>query len=155
MKVNLGCGQLPLDGYHNVDAFCAEADERADVFNLSDTHWQNLDEIRMDHMLEHVGFAAGGELLRRCRCWLRDEGVLVVEVPDMDAIMRRGIVPPWQAYLWGSQQHGGEFHLSGYTADTLRWTLEQFGYRVETVEAFLSDNRNRPGMPCLKAVAVA
>ena len=155
MKVNLGCGQLPLDGYHNVDAFCAEADEHADVFLLDDTHWQDLDEIRMDHMLEHVGFAAGGELLRKCRCWLRDEGMLVVEVPDMAEIMRRGTVHPWEAYVYGAQSHPGEFHLSGYHAESLRWTLEQWGYHVTSVDTFLSDNPNRPGMPCLKATAVA
>lgn len=155
MKVNLGCGMLPLDGYHNVDAFCDAADEQADVFHLSDTHWQDLDEIRMDHMLEHVGFQAGGELLRKCRCWLRDEGMLVVEVPDMAEIMARGPVHPWEAYVYGSQQHGGEFHLSGYTQHSLCWLLEKWGYRVEHAETFLSDNQNRPGMPCLKVVAVA
>jgi predicted SAM-dependent methyltransferase len=155
VRVNLGCGQLRLAGYWNVDAFCGEADELADVFTLAEDHWLGLEEVRMDHMLEHVGFAAGDLLLRRCRGWLRQGGLLVVEVPDMTAILARGTADWWQAYIYGAQSHPGEFHLSGYTEDTLKWSLEHAGFTGVETQVFLSDNQNRPGMPCLKATAVA
>lgn len=161
MKVNLGCGELPLDGYVNVDAYSDVADIKANVFELGPDQWNNLAEIRADHFLEHLSFHDGALLVSRCRHWIADDGILTVEVPDMQVILSNGPFRYWEAYVYGAQSwpdgtmHPGEFHLSGYTDESLRWLLEHNGWRVAAIEVFRSTHQNRPGMPCLKATAVA
>ncbi len=55
MKLNLGSGNKPLDGYVNVDLYAESADQRADLFSFP-WPWQDqsVDEIVMSHFFEHV-----------------------------------------------------------------------------------------------------
>ena len=152
-RVNLGCGEFPLDGWINVDAYCDAADVREDVFDCT---FFGVRECRMDHFLEHISWLRTGELLRKVRTWMVPGGSLRIEVPDMSEIMQRdGSDPLCQAYIYGSQQHEGEYHRAGFTERSLRWALEDAGWRVEDAFSFPSQHPNRVGMPCLTAEARA
>ena len=73
LKLNLGSGQHPLDGYVNVDKF-GSPDV---VWDLEQFPWpwddNSVDEVLMQHVLEHVGASAETyfrivkELYRVCR----------------------------------------------------------------------------------------
>lgn len=149
-RVNLGSGELLLDGWTNVDAYVA-ADITEDCRDLDFT---DLDEVYTSHMLEHLAWGDVPPLLRRIRGWLKPGGKLTIEVPDMAAIMANP-GDDWVIYVYGSQSHEGEFHRSGFTQDSLSQALANEGYSGVNVAAFLSEHPFRPGMPCLLAVAYA
>jgi predicted SAM-dependent methyltransferase len=149
-KLNLGSGQYPLDGWWNVDLHC-DADTQAD---FRDLHFTNVEKIRMSHLLEHISWRETVDVLTQVRGWLRDGGTLEVEVPDMDAIMALGTQHPlWFKYVYGDQSHAGEYHLAGFTANSLGASLRQAGFTVRTVDRFVSTHKGRDGMPCLYAEA--
>lgn len=152
MRLNVGCGDHPLDGWINIDLI-PPADIVGDIRTLDFT---NVDEIRCDHMLEHVPRADVAAVLHRFRQWLRPGGRVSVEVPDMAAIMARGAADPWwEQYIYGAQNHEGEFHRSGFVAGTLTAALLAAGFREVSTVAFRSTLPWRDGMPCLLGEGVA
>jgi len=150
-KLNLGSGKYPLPGYYNIDAH-EPADTTADVWTV-DIH--EAAEVRMDHFLEHIPWTQTHALLTRVHGWLIEGGLLRVEVPDMAAIFERGTGGDWLRYVYGSQQHEGEFHRAGFTAVSLYTALDEAGFTDVDVKSIISTFRTRQGMPCLVATAHA
>ena len=147
--VNLGCGKFPLDGYLNVDAHEDCADIKGDVWKMS---FRDCGVVRMDHFLEHFSWRETVPLLELVRGWLVPGGMLEVEVPDMEAIMAMGTAfHDWVRYVYGSQQHSGEYHEAGFTIISLFDAIEDAGYHGIKVRKFVSDFQTRRGMPCLHA----
>jgi predicted SAM-dependent methyltransferase len=153
VKLNIGCGDYPLSGYVNLDLM-----EPADV--VEDFWWYSVphdfyEEIRADHWLEHIPTADVKHALTRMHAWLASGGALHIEVPDLTKICA-GITGPVglvQA-LYGSQQHEGEFHKTGFTTTTLAEVIAAAGFAKVEVTAFISDHPARSGYPCLLAKAV-
>ena len=153
-RLNLGCGKYPLPGYVNVDLHEAAADFHEDVWDLS--FFPGLiEEVRMDHFLEHIPWTQTHALLVKVHGWLIEGGLLRVEVPDMAAIFERGTGGDWLRYVYGSQQHEGEFHRAGFTAVSLYTALDEAGFTDVDVRPIISTFRTRQGMPCLVATARA
>ena len=151
LRVNLGSGKYPLPGYTNVDEH-EEADYNLSVWDFTAT---NLEEVRMDHFLEHIPWTQTHALLVMVNGWLIEGGLLRVEVPDMAAIFERGTGGDWLRYVYGSQQHEGEFHRAGFTAVSLYTALDEAGFTDVDVKSIISTFRTRQGMPCLVATARA
>jgi beta-1,4-mannosyl-glycoprotein beta-1,4-N-acetylglucosaminyltransferase len=87
-KLNLGCGDMILDGYVNIDLYHEKADLKADVRDLSMIESESVDEIFGSHIFEHVSPYQVHDTLREwCRV-LRDGGVLILELPDIEGICR-------------------------------------------------------------------
>ena len=80
MKLNLGCGRKPLPGYVNVDRTTWDGvDYVLDAAHLPDDWASSFEEVRADHILEHVvDFPAVWQEMHRV---LRPGGLLNVEVP--------------------------------------------------------------------------
>jgi predicted SAM-dependent methyltransferase len=148
--VNLGCGKYPLPGYVNVDLH-EPADVQGDVWDLN---FDDVEAVRMDHFLEHFSHRVTLQLLMRVRSWMKPGGMLQVEVPDMDTIMGGGY-KDWLRYVYGSQQHEGEFHRSGFTTESLYAVLKDAGFTEIKTACFESEFKTRRGMPVLQAVARA
>lgn len=150
MRLNVGSGYFPLDGWTNIDQHC-QADIRDDFRDLEFT---DVDEINATHLLEHISWRDTGIVLSIFRTWLRDGGKLTVEVPNMASIMRRGPADDlWLPYVYGSHEHDGEHHKAGFTAASLTEALSTEGYRAISTRTFRSKFPVREGMPCLEAVA--
>ena len=151
-RVNLGCGRFPLKDYCNLDAH-----EEADLsLDFGEVDFSGLEEVRMDHFLEHFSWRQTIPLLKRVHSWLVPGGLLRVEVPDMEAILDNWRSnDDWLRYLYGSQQHEGEYHKTGFTRATLLTAIHDAGFRDITVEKIVSDFKTRRGMPCLLAMAHA
>ena len=151
-RLNLGSGKYPLPGYINMDAH-EPADLEGDVWDRVFTI--EFEEVRMDHFLEHIPWTQTHALLTRVHGWLIEGGLLRVEVPDMAAIFERGTGGDWLRYVYGSQQHEGEFHRAGFTAVSLYTALDEAGFTDVDVKSMISTFRTRQGMPCLVATAHA
>lgn len=152
MKVNLGCGEFPQEGWTNVDLY-----PPAEVIgDMRELHFEGVEEVNMDHSLEHISWHDVVALLGNIRSWMVPGGTLRIEVPDMAEIMRRGEGDAlWMVYTYGAQSSEGEYHRSGYSVAVLTGLLAQTGWRVSESRCFLSEHKYRPGMPCLEVRASA
>lgn len=88
MKLNVGSGQHPLEGYCNLDSVDYKADVVAKVPPLPFQD-ESIEEIYAGHFLEHLSFWDGRRFLRECHRCLQPEGRLAVVVPDTANIMAR------------------------------------------------------------------
>lgn len=151
MKLNLGSGYYPMDGYHNVDMH-HPADTQADFRTLTFT---DVEEVVMSHVLEHLPWRETVPTLQLVHSWMRSGGKLVVEVPDMRAIFAMGFSRVTMGYTYGEQSTEGEFHKTGFSAASLAQKLDEGGFRRHVHRAFLSEHVARPGLPCLEFIAFA
>lgn len=150
MKVNVGSGPIPLDGYTNIDV-AEGADIQGDIRTLE---LARVEHVNASHVLEHLPHVDVIAALANMRRWMQPRGTITVEVPDMHAISQLGPEHPrWLVWTYGCQVNDGEYHRSGFSADSLQATIEFAGWKRVTVEAFVSDHRSRVGMPCLLAEA--
>jgi predicted SAM-dependent methyltransferase len=151
LKLNIGSGRYLLDDWTNIDQWC-DADVQADFMTL---HYQDIERIRLSHVLEHFSWRETPDILRRLHGWLRPGGTLDLEVPDMTAIMERGTRHPlWFKYVYGDQSTPGEYHQAGFTTDMLISALAFAGFHGIRCGRFESQHPGRERMPVIYAEAV-
>lgn len=141
LKLNLGCGHLPLEGYVNVDQReLPGVDVVADVGELPFEE-EEVQEISSAHLLEHFP----QELLRRrllpvWRDLLKPGGIFRAVVPD-GAAMLAGIsagnysFSDFREVLFGTQEYDGDFHFNLFTPESLCGLLQEAGFADIRVEA--------------------
>jgi predicted SAM-dependent methyltransferase len=88
LKLHLGCGEVKLPGFVNIDIRSTPAtDMVADIRNLSTFPSHNADVVYASHCLEHFGFREVDSVLKEwCRV-LRKSGDLFIAVPDFDKLV--------------------------------------------------------------------
>jgi len=150
-KLNLGCGQFPVPGYINVDLF-----PPADVVgDFTEMQFSAVTEVTMYHVLEHLPWRATKPTLRLVRSWMEPGATILVEVPDMRAILGMGFTRITRGAIYGEQSSDGEFHKTGFTERMLIADLLECGFEDVRTRTFQSTHPAREGFPCLEAVAVA
>lgn len=153
MKLNLGCGDHPLEGYVNVDLHSDSADVKGDIRELT---FEGVEEVVMSHVLEHMPWKETCDVLERVHSWMIDGGVLSVEVPDMQAVFERGVFDmDAQIATYGIQSAPGEIHMAGFTDVMLADAINQSGFTTQEVRRFVSQHPARRNFPCIEAVALA
>lgn len=132
MKLNLGSGGCPLDGYVNLDGKMGDSlyplvdrlGGKAGKFKDS-----NIDEVRASHVLEHFPHRQTLDVLKewvrvlKPGCWLK------IAVPDFDWIAEHWAAGDDRAmlYLMGGQVDENDFHKTAFTKKILAWNLEKCG----------------------------
>ena len=135
LRLNLGSGHVPREGYVNVDARKLDGvDVAADVRRLP-FEPGTVEEIYSAHLVEHFPI----EELRRVvlphwRELLRPGGRLLAVVPDAEAMVREtaeGRIPfdDFQRVMFGDQEYDGDFHFSTYTPDSLSALFAEAGFQ--------------------------
>lgn len=153
MKLNVGCGQHPLEGYVNIDGAGLAADFKCEFRDVAPRG--QFDEVRADHVLEHQPWRETYAFLGHASSCLRDGGRLVIEVPNWDGLREMDpSLPLFQQWVFGEQSHGGEFHHAAFTVETLSDAIERAGFEVIEAEEFRSEHPARVGYPCVRVVAV-
>ena len=150
--LNLGSGNLPLNGFTNVD-LTPPADIVGDFLEMTFT---DVEEVEMSHVLEHIPHRRTEEALLRIHTWMVPAGTIRVEVPDCSVLCAMDLDDPtWQQWMFGSQESPGQFHRAGFTAFSLKRALMRAGWTLIGARTFASDNVNRPGYPCVEVTAAA
>jgi predicted SAM-dependent methyltransferase len=82
VRLNVGCGSLPLDDWINIDLIGLPIDLAWDLSRPLPFEDGTVDAIFHEHVIEHLPGAAGYRLLKECHRLLRPDGVLRVVAPD-------------------------------------------------------------------------
>jgi len=149
MKLHLGCGQKYLEDYINIDFPLDHhsvqkkslADEQKNILELKYKNG-SVDEVRLHHVFEHFDRATACALLVAWNNWLKDDGILHIEVPDMEYCIRRIINPLLsshhkavaQRHLFGSQEASWAVHYEGYSVVTIARLLNTFGFKIKSIK---------------------
>jgi predicted SAM-dependent methyltransferase len=139
LRLNLGCGKVPLAGYINVDQRdVSGVDIVADVGNLSLPEG-SVREIFSAHLLEHFP----NEQLRRrlLPYWFRllsPHGLFRAVVPDGDAMLisvgaGEYSFEDFREVLFGGQEYSENYNYNLFTPASLRKLLEEAGFTEITI----------------------
>lgn len=139
LRLNLGCGHVPLDGYLNVDRRgLPGVDIVAEIDQLPFGD-DEIDELFSAHVLEHFPQEQlRRELLPYFHRLLKSGGEFRAVVPDAQAMIREygnGNYPydDMREVLYGGQDYDGDFHFNMFTPDSLSGLLVEAGFGDVTV----------------------
>lgn len=99
LKLNLGCGNVYLNGWVNIDLDSEKADLKHDLTKPLPYEDNTVDFIYSEHFIEHITVKQGVVLLKECRRVLKPGGVARVATVDLDYIIRKYIVS-WKRQDW-------------------------------------------------------
>jgi predicted SAM-dependent methyltransferase len=127
LKLNLGSGPRPLEGYRNLDIKDGHAAYPLDYYE-SDL----FDEVRASHILEHFPRGQVADVVKEWVRILAPGGRLKIAVPDFDWIVREYSNghrhdPLIEAYLFGGQSDADDYHKAFFNQDKLKRLLEDAG----------------------------
>ena len=156
LKINLGCGHIPLDEYINIDRReLLGVDVVADVSALPFEQGE-VDEIFSAHVLEHFPQEQlRRELLPYWRSLLKPGGVFRAVVPDAEFMIREYCNNNYPfAHLrevtFGSQDYDGDFHFNMFSRNQLSELLTEAGFINVQYEA-----EGRPNGICFEMAVTA
>jgi predicted SAM-dependent methyltransferase len=148
MKLHLGCGQVYLEDYVNIDYPLTEhtvqqksvADEFHDLTNMR-YKAGSIEEVRLHHVFEHFPRTQAIALLASWHSWLEKHGRVHIEVPEFDATA--GIYLNQKAsskdrhvairHIFGSNEAAWAVHYDGWNEWRFRELFEAFGFKTESV----------------------
>jgi hypothetical protein len=148
MKLHLGCGQKYLEGYMNIDFPESEhtlqklnvADQVADITKLFFER-DSIDEVRLHHVFEHFRRPEAAAMVATWNTWLKNNGKVILEVPDLKAISKI-ICNPFasiksiaiaERHLFGSHEASWAAHYEGYSVNLLKLLFSTFGFNIKKV----------------------
>ncbi|MGE8106565.1 class I SAM-dependent methyltransferase [Allorhizobium sp. NPDC080224] len=138
-RLHLGCGNVGLPGYVNVDVMhTLGVDVVDDIRFLKRFPSNSASQIYACHVMEHFGHEEIMPILRRWFDVLMPGGEIRISVPDIDRIVKiysenpqHFQTPgnsPWIGLIYGGQSTPYDYHKTGYNFCWLRHLMEQVGY---------------------------
>lgn len=149
MKLHLGCGQVYLKGYTNIDFPPSEhtvqtnsvADEFADILSLRYRE-NSVDEVRLHHVFEHFPRPVAYALVASWYSWLKTRGIIRIEVPDFNRTVR-SVISPFSGskeksiglrHIFGSNEAPWAVHYEGWSSKSLSSLLDSMGFEVVSIK---------------------
>ena len=151
VRLNLGCGHVPLQGFVNIDMRELPGVDVIAVLDDLPVPERSVAEIFSSHVLEHFPVE---ELTRRLlpywQSLLRPGGVFRAVVPDIAAMAHgysSGAIgfETFREVLYGGQEYEGDTHFNGFSAGHLGSLLADAGFEDVAVVA-----EGRPNGSCLE-----
>jgi predicted SAM-dependent methyltransferase len=88
LKLHLGCGDIHLDGFVNIDARPTHAtDKTSDIADLRDYQDNSVSSIYASHCLEHFSYKTVKEVLKEWHRVLKPGSSIYIAVPDFDILV--------------------------------------------------------------------
>lgn len=142
VKLNLGCGYRPMQGYINIDL---KRGQQAYPLNISEG---TADEIRAAHLLEHFPHKQVLDVVKNWASKLKVGGVLKIAVPDFGKIVRNyqeGRGGNVLLHTMGDQNDKENFHKCIFDEESLTGILKAAG--LEEIKQWESDNDDTSADP--------
>ena len=134
LKLHLGCGNIKLDGYVNVDKFNPIADVSADLLNLPFAD-NSASIVVAHHVIEHISWAKQMDLYEEFYRVLEKGGILKLGYPEWEVCVQNFLTNEggvrykwWIQTLYGSQHAPGQAHLAPIVTSHLVEQLTQVGF---------------------------
>ena len=138
-RLHLGCGNIRLPGFCNVDILTTHAvDVISDISKLDNFNDDSIELIYACHVLEHFSHDDAVNVLKRWFQVLAPGGELRISVPDIDRIVKiytknwaHFQTPghsPWIGLLYGGQGDPYDFHKTGFNFCWMKHLLEKIGF---------------------------
>lgn len=89
LKLHIGCGEVYLKGWVNIDIDSKKADLVHDLRKSLPFKENSVDFIFNEHFIEHITAKEGVDLIMECRRVLKPGGVVRTATPDLDYIVFR------------------------------------------------------------------
>lgn len=148
MKLNLGSGSCPIEGYVNLDGKDGYSIFPLYLSQVCGDDKPVIEEIRASHVLEHFGHSQSIEVLANWIGHLSLGGILKIAVPDFDDLIRRynlGEQLNFEGIVMGGQCDERDYHKSIWTESKLRMIMEGFGLKdVCTWQSEIADCASYP-----------
>ena len=146
LRVNLGSGEKPLEGYINVDRREAEGAEL--VADIRDLPFEpgTISELASHHLVEHFReHQLATRILPYWRSLLRPGGTIRIVCPNWEVMLERvgdGTMPysDFKTVTFGAQDYAGDDHFAMYTPRSLGRLLAAAGFT--DVEVVVADRQN-------------
>jgi len=159
MKLNLGCGNLRIEGYIGVDFRETKASDLImDLTEPLEFKNNSIDEVLCAHVIEHLVKADGINLLREIHRILKPDSVLHLHLPLIDYLIENCYRPDMDHFqlisiLYGIQRYKGDYHKYGYTTKTISALLAETGFKIlefKTGRLNKPNNKNSAMIRCQK-----
>lgn len=134
LRLNLGCGHVPREGYVNVDMRDLPGVDVVAPVDKLPVAAESVAEIYSSHLLEHFESEhLVKTLLPYWRKLLAAGGRFTAVVPDAHAMSiayTSGQYPfeDFRAVLFGGQDYDGDYHFNMFTPDSLMGILKAAGF---------------------------
>jgi predicted SAM-dependent methyltransferase len=142
--INIGCGNHPIKNLVNIDKFSSHADLKIDISDLESHFTNGVEHIEAHHVLEHLSFLEVNQFLTICKKIMCSEknATLILTSPDMKKVCKllqnkrfhkcdgNDCLPYVWKMIYGSQEHEGMYHKSGFTQEYLEMKLQEFGFHI-------------------------
>lgn len=147
MKLDMGGGVYPREGYLNVDPYNGTADIVAPMWatGLPDG---SVTHINSNHSLEHVTKFQVAPTLREWERLLAQGGTVEIIVPDLVWVCENWL---WRRSndwhmdtIFGQATNEGEIHRTGFTREIMQSYIDQTGLQLTRFE-----NVSSHGQPSL------
>jgi len=133
MKIHLGCSDVKIPGFINIDQeYKHHIDYIADVSKLVMFEDNTISLIYTSHVLEHFGRHDIERVLTEWYRVLKPGGTLRISVPDFEAIVRayqKGYeMEDLMGLLYGGQDKKLNYHYVCFNFKYLKQLLEKVGF---------------------------
>lgn len=141
-RLNLGAGDVPLEGYENIDI------KTGGVIYPLPYQAESVDEIRASHVLEHFPHGEVQAVLADWARALKPGGVMKIAVPDFAAIAQNYLSrkeQPTMGYVMGGQVDENDFHKALFDVEDLEERMRCVG--LVAVNRWESETQDCASLP--------
>ena len=153
LKLHIGCGNIELKGYINIDIRHAPAADFVTDARKLPCKSNSVEIIETYHVIEHISFSDVESMLHEWYRVLMPKGRLVIECPDFDKAIAEYLSGNEKRLysIYGRRRYNGDSHLWGYNAKRLKRLLISVGFsKTNELEA---KDRHKNEEPCLRIEA--